>query len=1609
MRKFSFALLAIALCLVVTHTHVCIAQNQPSTDNPAVTATAESSATLDLTPILDNLLDNGMYDSVVSLAQAGLADDPGRLELLHWEVRAAFLGEKPDEYVSSVLSSTSTELAGQLRRALVLYYQGRHKEAIKELQSLERKYPGYCQVLFWSGRVADAMGMDSAAEAYFLAAAASPDCYAEAYKSLSYMERAIGKLDKSDASLNLVAAIPKHASYALYGKAWNTGYRGYWQKAITMLLDSKDTLREPDFYRNLSRIYSNAGRYNDAIRVLEEARGIWPKNKYLLDGLSWVYGRVGLDKAALEAIAAFHPLNMQYLGSSARVSAALNLKDTLAIEQECRTLLTDHYDFTYPARVYIDWLDTRQRQQEADSIVQRFAQSSSLPVEAEVRASRIDQDTPVEALGIIDSLLPGWQRQDYLQRRRIELMYESGQIERAEAAVEEFLRMKPGDMNFLDDLVGIHYHRNNREEALKWIDRIEKYSPDSYEAAEWRLRILLDERKWDQAEELLTKVSAEYPHYYYLLYLYTELYSGDEHKEQLREVVMQYLARGAQSTDYLCQLERALTDVGEFDVADSLMTAAIEQNPNSAELYYRRGWVNNAANRFVAAQEDFERALELDPHCDYIRNAVLGANFETVTLNSITGKLAADTTALRRLSVDSVLALSRKCDLKPGLLGGVVLLDKAQRIVFSKYRSLRRYHYIAKLVKAQAKDSYGTMELGFNAYNEQPHVLAARTIFADGRTAEVKPEQIYITSSGSSSNDWRDISFSFPAVDTGTIVEYVVQFEEGYDDPEELYWSLYASAYDPVMISQSDIYVPASWPIVYEQTPGMNMSRADSAGFTIYRGQAQQLKAVVWESNAPSTWEQGEWFRLGYGQTWREVADTYWRKIQRKIESSDYITELAGRITSGLSTEEEKIDALFRFVADSIRYVAIEFGEGSTVPRPATQVIENRYGDCKDQTVLLVSLLKAIGVDAYPMLATSYDTSSFSRAVPNDMQFSHVVTYLPTDPPRYMDPTCQHCATYGLTIAYKGKPGLLIGTDLENPLITTPPETADDNTFHRKVRMMPQPAGGVVLDVDITFDGSTGLWLKQNYEDADSTKNRQLAEGDSPVGLWAACKLKDYEIRDFSQPGKKFSWTARLAADSLFMKRYTYAEANIWLYTISLMMTVPDTVGRTLDAELSSLFRVKDEFMIIPGDNWELDNYRLGWTMDTTWFRAQSGVTEWDDSVLVSVTFELKQTRIPVEELPLFVKAVRLVQRRVEQQTPYYRKRADANRMVALKKALEASPNDISLLVSLADLYLGEDNGGYSCIGKQNRARARECMRKALEINIKNEALIYRMGLLLMEDDLYRDADSLFRAYRDSSGGAVSPYVQLLLAGTSAEVGDYEQSLKLMEDYMAMAPTEQLRIQLVRLYAFLGKVDEAQKQIELMETLSSDSTMMMAAKFRFYYETGQVENAQEIVNQWPDTSRLVRSELNSLLHHETENWEEGLKETDELLADSPDNPGYLNNAAWYRALMEIELDLALELVNRSIGLTGGCNESSLNTRALVYMKMGEWEKAKEDLDVALQSQSAGSTTVNYYFLGECALVDKDKEKAKEYFTRAVDVAGNRWALAKAKKRLEELN
>ena len=96
-------------------------------------------------------------------------------------------------------------------------------------------------------------------------------------------------------------------------------------------------------------------------------------------------------------------------------------------------------------------------------------------------------------------------------------------------------------------------------------------------------------------------------------------------------------------------------------------------------------------------------------------------------------------------------------------------------------------------------------------------------------------------------------------------------------------------------------------------------------------------------------------------------------------------------------TNRQKADALLEYVQKEIRYTGLEIGLHSHAPNPPKVVLDRHFGDCKDKSLLLISVLGAVGIDAYPALVSSSLRVHVGEILPSPLAFDHVVVFAVID------------------------------------------------------------------------------------------------------------------------------------------------------------------------------------------------------------------------------------------------------------------------------------------------------------------------------------------------------------------------------------------------------------------------------------------------------------------------------------------------------------------------------------------------------------------------------------------------------------------------------------
>ncbi|MBV4359139.1 DUF3857 domain-containing protein [Pinibacter aurantiacus] len=99
-----------------------------------------------------------------------------------------------------------------------------------------------------------------------------------------------------------------------------------------------------------------------------------------------------------------------------------------------------------------------------------------------------------------------------------------------------------------------------------------------------------------------------------------------------------------------------------------------------------------------------------------------------------------------------------------------------------------------------------------------------------------------------------------------------------------------------------------------------------------------------------------------------------------------------------------------RFVQDQVRYLGLEIGENSHKPHAPEDVFKNRFGDCKDKSLLYSSILQKAGMKAYVALVNTSMRNKLLDATPAPGHFDHAIVAIERSAGTYIfvDPTYTH-------------------------------------------------------------------------------------------------------------------------------------------------------------------------------------------------------------------------------------------------------------------------------------------------------------------------------------------------------------------------------------------------------------------------------------------------------------------------------------------------------------------------------------------------------------------------------------------------------------------------
>lgn len=199
---------------------------------------------------------------------------------------------------------------------------------------------------------------------------------------------------------------------------------------------------------------------------------------------------------------------------------------------------------------------------------------------------------------------------------------------------------------------------------------------------------------------------------------------------------------------------------------------------------------------------------------------------------------------------------------------------------------------------------------------------------------------------------------------------------------------------------------PESRRIKVRPPAGFEVKAGDGGGIRKYTVEGSDIKPSRYEDNMPAWHMPNQFIEVSEFQDWEQVGKWADNLFNVDGELSPEIKKQIREWKAAPLTQEQRVVEVLRWVQEQIRYFGIELGLNSHLPSPPNQTVTRKFGDCKDKSLLLTTLLNELGMDARPVLASVSLNRNVENLMPSPAVFDHVIVRVKLGEKTYwLDPT----------------------------------------------------------------------------------------------------------------------------------------------------------------------------------------------------------------------------------------------------------------------------------------------------------------------------------------------------------------------------------------------------------------------------------------------------------------------------------------------------------------------------------------------------------------------------------------------------------------------------
>ncbi len=585
---------------------------------------------------------------------------------------------------------------------------------------------------------------------------------------------------------------------------------------------------------------------------------------------------------------------------------------------------------------------------------------------------------------------------------------------------------------------------------------------------------------------------------------------------------------------------------------------------------------------------------------------------------------------------------------------GVIVKDMGEFRLTEDHRHVYRYHFIGLMLDEEALD-WAQLQLGFTKGRSRQTIIAARCLTPGNVVTSLAPADVKTGKPGRGAVHFdpnsRSLSAAIPGAEVGGMVEYIYEYE-AYN-PED--WRMFSPGFFfqmdvPCLRSRLEVRVPEGQELYWWsedwETAGTTIADGrqeatdpEEGGQVVYAWEKKAVPPVIEEPSMPDRSELVPRVYASLFEDWSYLNDWIGGLQQERMTATEAVRSQADAIVGEREDPEEIMSALYHWVQKNIRYVSIKSSLSSGWSgHPAEETLRQGYGDCTDKSVLLATMLKHHGFDAQPLVVRTNDRGDFVPKYPY-LACNHAITVIEHDGRKlYLDSTTQDHRFPALRADNHGVIGynFIAGTQKRIPV----PEGAKAHAKSSVQTMNLRTGGLLECRTENSYAGQyeaglRGTWKRVPKAMKDPFMQQYLS------GISTGAQLVDFSMTDPQDLEVPFEMQFHYrvpqyveeAGDvrvfQLPNREQQFAELSVEPRRYPIVYTTTRRRQRSVQVNVPEKWRI----LAIPEDA----------RVETPYVRYSETFTQKQQSIQVEITLEFLKRRVPLEDCPDFLEALRKI------------------------------------------------------------------------------------------------------------------------------------------------------------------------------------------------------------------------------------------------------------------------------------------------------------------------------------------------------------------------------